>query len=249
MQDQTLQQMIREHETNMPSEIMDLIKSFDWKRQLRTVVNQNQLMIDIGADLEESVYLMILGVIDVGEVYERLMDVHELPEDKARKVIEEIEKLIFVPLQQKLMNIEDPVEKKEPPLTQFITTNPNVENKQSRDDILAEIEKEPQQIVVNKPIVPIEPVNPIALTDPLIEEAIITVDEPQPVGVAKPFRLNFSKDTETVKPQFDIQDVAEGVQIDSVTTGLAQPTVMQVPVQEAVPAKSYVADPYRESIE
>ncbi len=229
--------MIREYEANMPPEIMTLIKSFDWKKEMRAIVNQNQLMIDIGSDIEESVYLMILGVIQVADLYERLTDTHNMPEDKARKVIEEIEMTIFNPLHQKLMALEAVETKNDTSLTQTATRLEVPIVEPTRDDILAEIEKEPEAIVI--PITKSEPV--VASTTPAFVE--------DDARIAKPFSLSQSKEIEMEMPAIEMPKPIEGIQSNPVTVGLQQPTVMQAkPVSEA-PTKSYAADPYREPIE
>ncbi len=101
-EEKTLQQMTREFEVNMPQEILDVINAFDWKKELREIVRENNLMLDIGSDLEQSVYLMILGAVKVDAVYERLVETHEIPEDKAQKVLYEIESRIFNQLSERL---------------------------------------------------------------------------------------------------------------------------------------------------
>ncbi len=250
MQDeQTLQQSIREYETNMPPEIMDLIKSFDWKKELRTVVNQNQLMIDVGADLEQSVYLMLLGVVKVQDIYERLMDVHELPEDKAKKIIEEIEELIFKPMHQKLMDLEEKETRQSNSLASASLNNPtSVPDKEpSRDDILAEIEKEPIPVII-KPIMAPQPV-PIAPVVEVAKVETVEVDTENDIRIKRPFSISYSQEVSPSKPL--LEKPAEGVQQDPVSVGLGQATVVkaQEPQASQAPTKSYVADPYRESIE
>jgi hypothetical protein len=222
--EQTLEQMIKEYEANMPPEIMSLIKSFDWKKEMRTIVNQNQLMIDVGADLEQSIYLMILGAVDVEDVYERLMDIHEIPEDKAQKIIGEIETQIFNPLHKKLIEL-DSVDTKE--------TKESNETKDSRANILAEIEKEPA------------PVIPKLNFDALKQQITAPVVEDK--GITKPFTIASTKVVDVQEPMLATGKIVEGAQEDPVSAGLKNPTVTQAqPVQ--APEKPYVADPYRESI-
>jgi hypothetical protein len=235
MQEKTLEQMIREYEAQMPPEIMDLIKSFDWKREVRTIVNQNQLMLDVGTDLEQSVYLMLLGAVKVDDLYERLTDTHEMPDDKAKKIIEEAEAQIFKPLHQKLLALDAADEQKE------IESKPKgsvppmiVMGSQSRDAILAEIEKEPEPITINKPA-------------PLVETKPVDVPM-QNSGIVEPFSLSQTKEIKIEEPALAMGEVAQGVQAEPVSTGLTQPTVMRAPVEQP-PVKSYVADPYREPIE
>lgn len=260
--EQTLEQQIREYEANMPPEILNLIKSFDWKKELRMVVNQNQLMIDIGSDLEQSVYLMILGVLQAKDLFERLVEVHEMPADKAQKVIEEIEAQIFAPLHQKLVELDDeevavtppsaPVaasyaSSPVPPLATFVSVTPAPADKTTRDDILAEIEKEPEPLIkINKPV------EPVSVTQPVVDvfKPAISLDVENDIGIARPFSLPLAKEVEISEPIITVDSVAKGVQIDPIATGLGQPTSMQAqaPVISA-PTKSYVADPYREPIE
>ncbi len=173
-QDNITQQSIQEYEANMPPEILQIIKSFDWKKEVRTIVNQNQLMIDVGADLEETIYLMLLGIVHSEDLYNRLIDVHEIPEDKTRKIFGEIEAQIFEPMYKKISEIPDE-EKLD-------------ESKEiHRDEILREIEKEEKPLITfnfsqNK------------------EEAIQnTVEETKP-GVTKPFTVS-TNTTVQVEPQ------------------------------------------------
>lgn len=148
--EKTTQQLIREYEANMPPEIMEMIGKFDWKRELRTIVMQNQLPIDVGADLEQSVYLMLLGVATVEDVYEDLTEIHELSEDRTKKVLEEIEQRIFNVLHKKLIELEEKVPES---IVSQAQKDPVIEEKkqnvvlkdeepEDRDTILAEIEKE-----------------------------------------------------------------------------------------------------------
>lgn len=231
--EKTTQQLIREHELNMPPEIMALIKSFDWKREVRTIVSQNQLMIDVGADLEESIYLMLLGVVHVEELYERLTDTHQVPQDKAKKIIEEIELQIFNPMHKKLMELpsEEVVEKK--------AGTP-------RDTILAEIEKEPE-IFIN---LNMDSVNNESTPSP--------IKTPPHDGIVKPFSVTKSASpiekkeplVET-RPQIVTAPLSintgtvTGVQQDPIASALTQKTQTQAPIQTQKP---YAADPYREPI-
>ncbi len=129
--------MIREYEQAMPPDIMNTINQFDWKRELREIVRDNNLMLDVGSDLEESVYMMILGAVKVEDVYLRLIEVHEIADEKAQKVLREVEERIFNPLFEQLSKLpgdeDDGVE---------ITEDEPVvgSTKISRDSILAEIE-------------------------------------------------------------------------------------------------------------
>lgn len=220
--EQTLEQVIREYETMMPPEIMTIIKAFDWKKEVRTIVNQNQLMIDTGSDLEQSIYLMILGAVKVEDLYERLTDAHELPDDKARKIIQEIEVAIFDPLHKKLVDLDktNPVSNKAS----------SVEDHGDRDSILAEIEKEPE--IITKPA-------------PKFDPSKINQNQTQEVqdfGITKPFSINSTKVVDIKESELAAGPVAQGVQEDPVATALTQPTVVQAP-------KNYAADPYREPIE
>lgn len=236
----TLQQSIREHELNMPSEIINLIKSFDWKKEVRTIVNQNQLMIDVGGDLEESIYLVLLGVVTAEDLYKRLIESHEVPEDKAQKIIQEAESQIFSPMYKKLMELpsEDSVQNE--------TTTPTT----PRDAILAEIEKEPE-IFVNLNVASIKS-NKMS--------NIIETPSSQNVGIVKPFSMNLTPSVEekeiiqekkieidTLPPLFNMAAVT-GVQEDPVASLLTQPTQVQA-AAPTLGAKPYAADPYREPIE
>lgn len=235
MQEKSLEQMIREYEAQMPPEIMDLLKSFDWKREVRTIVNQNQLMLDVGVDLEQSVYLMLLGAVKVDDMYERLTEIHEMPDDKAKKIIEEAEAQIFKPLHQKLLALDAADEQKEREAKPKGSVPPMiVMDAPSRDVILAEIEKEPESVTIRKPVPQVEP---NAFDVPM-----------QNPGIIEPFSLSQTKEIKIEEPALAMGQVAQGVQAEPVNTGLTQPTAMHAPVEQP-PVKSYVADPYREPIE
>jgi len=226
--EKSLQQLIQEYEANMPPDIMNIIKAFDWKKEVRTIVNQNQLMIDVGADLEESIYLMILGAVQVEELYERLIETHEIPEDKTRKIIEEIEMQIFNPLHKKLIELDGVEDKK----TKIIEPA-------SRDYILAEIEKEPEPI---KPKITIQiPQAQATSVSSTITTGAQVVEDP---GVTKPFSISSHTTVDTKELELPTGKVAEGVQEDPIHAGLTQATATTQPVQK--PATS---DPYREPIE
>lgn len=139
----TLEQQIKEFESNMPPDIMKMIKEFDWKKELRMIVQQNQLMIDVGNDLEQATYLLILGVIKSDDMYERLSEVHEIEEDQAQKIMQDLEDRIFNPLYKKLVQLENT---NEPQKEGILTRAQKSEDPESRDDILAEIEREPHGI-------------------------------------------------------------------------------------------------------
>lgn len=225
MQDEkTLQQKIQEYEAQMPLEIMNLIKSFDWKKEIRTIVSQNQLMINTGGDLEESVYLMLLGVLEAPDLYLQLTEGYELPEDKARKILQEVEALIFNPLHKKLMELEA----KEPE-AQVIPTTP-------RDQILAEVEKEPEPLIkLNFAGSDIKPAEPVSRNQGIVEPFSISSVKKEPLPVeATPKVVS----TPSLNPVL-------GMQTNPVASGLTQSTATQA----TVAPKPYVADPYREPIE
>ena len=164
---------------------------------------------------------MILGVVKVEDIYQRLMDTHELPADKAQKIIEEIEAQIFIPLHKKLMDLDAEEEKKIQRSGQ----------ESSREDILAEIEKEPEPIIVHNPIpIKITPVEPVVINNP---------------GITKPFSIASTKEIDVQEPMLSTGTVASGVQADPISVGLTQPTVAQA----QKPVTKFAADPYRESIE
>lgn len=223
--EKTLQQLIQEYEASMPPDIMNIIKAFDWKKEVRTIVNQNQLMIDVGADLEQSIYLMILGAVQVGELYERLIETHEIPEDKTRKIIEEIEVQIFNPLHKKLIEI-DGVEDKKVSQAEPV----------SREDILAEIEKEPEPI---KPKITFQ--IPQAQSTPSVSKPPQHVEDP---GITKPFSISSHTTVDAKELELPTGKIAEGVQEDPIHAGLTQATATTQPVQ-----KPATLDPYREPIE
>lgn len=224
--EKTLQQLTQEYEAQMPPEIMSIIKAFDWKKEVRTIVNQNQLMIDIGSDIEESIYLMILGAIQVADFYERLVDIHELPEDKAQKILQEVEGLIFNPLHKKLMELE--------------TKEPEVEMQMApatpRDQILAEVEKEPEPLIkLNFAGSDIKPAEPVSRNQGIVEPFSISSVKKEPLPVeATPKVVS----TPPLNP-------VQGMQTNPVASGLTQSTATQA----TTAPKPYVADPYREPIE
>lgn len=266
--EKTLQQMIREYELNMPPEIMDMINKFDWKRELRTIAMQNQLMADVGTDLEESVYMMLLGVAKVADVYERLIDVHELSEDRTKKVLEEVENKIFNVLHKKLAELEDEDIKKDAAVTPAISVigSQKVEDQEDRDAILAEIEKDDVAEIVVKPILKpiietkVEEVkaNPVAM-QPLTIGVIAPKSEENKIniiqtpGVAKPFSLNSDKAVITEDIKVVMPEITKGIQADPIASGLNKATVMSAPVINNNPAPtpktSGAPDPYREPIE
>ncbi len=241
--EKTLQQMIKEHEANMPVEIMNLIRSFDWKKEVRTIVNQNQLMIDIGADLEESIYLLLLGVVNVSDLYERLIEKHQIPQDKVEKIIQEVETQIFNPMYKKMMEMPDVEETKTAPIIAHTPALPKTE----RDALLAEIEREPE-VFVNLNVASIQD------TQKIKEEKTPAIE----VENTKPFvpsaDMSLTVDTDklaapSIPKPLDIKAnivPAQGVQDNPVAAGLTTPTAT---TPSAPIAKSYVADPYREPIE
>ena len=141
MDEKTLKQMTREYEQEMPEEILKMINEFDWKRELRGIVRENNLMLDVGTDLEESVYLMLLGAVKVEDVYDRMIDTHELPDDRVQKVLHEIELKIFNPLAKKITGIEGYEDSPEDEKAGSVVLS-GAETEHSRDSILAEIEND-----------------------------------------------------------------------------------------------------------
>ncbi len=144
--EKTLKQMVREYEQQMPPEIMNIITSFDWKRELREIVHQEALMLDVGTALEESVYLLILGVIKVEDLYDDLVENHELTEEKAQKVLYEIEQHIFQQLNARLAKMDVGE-------TGSAYIKPKADDV-SRDDILAEIENDVPPPVLSNVVMP-----------------------------------------------------------------------------------------------
>ena len=138
--------MVREYEQQMPPEIMNIITSFDWKRELREIVHQEALMLDVGTALEESVYLLILGVIKVEDLYDDLVENHELTEEKAQKVLYEIEQHIFQQLNARLAKMDVGE-------TGSAYIKPKADDV-SRDDILAEIENDVPPPVLSNVVMP-----------------------------------------------------------------------------------------------
>lgn len=257
MQNQkNLQQMIREYELNMPPEIMDLIKSFDWRKEVRMIVNQNQLMLDIGADLEESVYLMILGVVQIEEVFERLIEVHNLPQDKVQKILTEVEKQVFEPMHHKLTDLEkddtstpaSSVSSSTPPAFSISSTPVATPTKEvtfdsiSRDEILGEIEKDAEPILP-KPTTPVVEITPASTPKPFEIPTAST-------GAREPFSFASQKSTPSGMPI--ITSIGEDTMQDPVGSALTKPIVAQTEVSESKPTppvKNYAVDPYREPIE
>lgn len=232
--EKTLQQSIQEYESNMPPEIIKLIQSFDWKREVRTIVNQNQLMIDVGSDLEESIYLMMLGVIDVEDLYNRLIDIHEIPEDKTKKIIEEIEQQIFNPLYKKITELDGESESVSSSSVSSITVP-------HRDEIIAEIEKEPEPLIKLN-------LNATPSTDDITNSKNETSSNPvQNDGIVKSFAIS-SKEPIMPPPPPPIEStkIVEGAIENPIKATLQNPTITINPEQKP---KGYVPDPYREPIE
>ncbi|MEN9921512.1 MAG: hypothetical protein RLZZ517_490 [Candidatus Parcubacteria bacterium] len=244
MQDtKTLEQKIREYEANMPAEIMDIIRTFDWKKEVRVIVSQNQLMIDIGGDLEQTIYLVLLGVVSAQDFYERLVDGYEIAEDKAQKILEETENQIFNPLYKKIMELDEKTESN-PVSTPSIPTSSVAAP--HRDEILAEIEKEPEPLIklnfspkkeesVVSPSSPAAPVNPAPVAN------VESVSNP---GVVKSFTLSPEKTVQVEAKQIEapVVEPVKTEEVKPVETALTKPTVASAP-------KNYSVDPYREPIE
>ena len=194
--EKTLQQMIREYEAQIPPDIMNIINSFDWKKEVRIIINQNQLLLDVGSDLEESVYLMILGIVDMEQVFKRMMEIHELPEDKVQKVLIEVEKQIFEPMYSELSKLQPSDEKtKEEP---FLTPEPEPESYVPSRPSPFSIGKTDTNSVEQKPS-PVENVSEqIDIDDPVSSTLNQpTVAEPQivqPQNQNKPKQNNYSID-------------------------------------------------------
>lgn len=234
-EDKTLQQQIREYEANMPPEIMSLINSFDWKKEVRTVVNQNQLMLDVGTDLEEGVYLMLLGALESRDLYDQLTEGYSLPDDKARKILEELENAIFSPLYKKLTEMD--ATKESSSKTNVTNSVPSV----PRDQILAEIEKEPEPLIkLNFNKTEQAPAQKVEFAD--------SADS----GIVKPFTISQTSTPtvapviEQIKPETSIVKPVTEAPKDPIATNLTTPTVAVNPAQTPKP---YSADPYREPIE
>jgi hypothetical protein len=247
MQDtKTMEQKIREYEANMPSEIMNIIKTFDWKKEVRVIVNQNQLMIDVGADLEQSIYLLLLGIIEVGDFYQRLVEGYEMPEDKAKKILEETDRQIFDPIYKKIMELD---EKSEAISSNLGTSTNSSVATSPRDEILAEIEKEPEPLIkLNFNTKKEESIQ--ALSNSVVPNAspvstmpISTQTNSNP-GVVKPFTISSEKSVQVEAKQIEapIVEPVKTEEVKPVETALVQPTVAQAP-------KNYPVDPYREPIE
>jgi hypothetical protein len=237
--DKTMEQSIREYEANMPPEIMDLIKSFDWKKEMRAIVSQNQLMIDVGADLEQSIYLMILGIIKTEDLYERLTDVHEIPSDKAQKIIEEVERQIFNPLYKKIMELDEKPESN-PVSAPSVLMSPVVAP--HRDEILAEIEKEPEPLI--KLNFSPKKEESVASATPVNLAPTTNVESISDSGVVKPFTLSPEKTVQVEAKQIEapVVELVKTEEVKPVETALTKPTVASAP-------KNYSVDPYREPIE
>ncbi len=232
--EKTLEQLTKEYEANMPPDIMNIIKAFDWKKEVRAIVNQNQLMIDVGADLEESIYLMILGVIEAEDLYERLMDVHEIPEDKAKKIIGEIEQQIFNPLYKKITEL-DTVSKSDP----LSSSNAGPTH---RDEILAEIEKEPDPIIKLNLNQSVE----VKKQDSQMQQSKSLSDSSSVNESIKPFTIASTQEVVSSNPPIESGKIIEGTVENPIKTTLQNQTITVNPEQKT---KGYVQDPYREPIE
>lgn len=253
--DTSMQKQIQEYEAQMPPEIMNVIKSFDWKKEVRMIVNQNQLLLDVGADLEQSVYLMILGIVEIGDVFERLMEVHELPEDKAQKILTEVERQIFGPMHKKLLevgpeeesNSSSPVSASTPASTSISQSKPMTATTHAlmREEALSEIEKEPEPVIKNIP-----PIIDLTASKNLSQKS----SAPQS-GPIEPFSLSFntSDDTkEVVLPgEINLAPITENSveEKNPVELNLTNSTVVETDKPSmSAPTKSYAVDPYREPI-
>jgi hypothetical protein len=261
--------MVREYEQQMPPEIMNMITSFDWKRELREIVHQEALMLDVGTDLEESVYLLILGVIKVEDLYEDLVENHELTEEKAQKVLYEIEGRIFQQLNARLAKMDDDDERtqKKGEATGTTVVSGAKPADVSRDDILAEIEKdEVPPSAMSNVVMPgtgtlapasMEPATKPATTSRLglSDDASAKTDAEKPAD-----RLGLRTDAPTGSPVLVTETVMQGtgtgaaqtvpaapavptgkpaIATDPIASGLSKPTVAAAPSQPTtVPAAS-----------
>ncbi len=255
--EKTIEQLIRQREVNMPPEIMALIQSFDWKKSLRMIVTQNQIMIDVATDLEESVYLMLLGVVSSEEVYERLIESHEFSKDKAKKVLEEIDGNIFTPLFKQLSSLDQD----EKPQSS-VTKAQQPQSLDSRDAILAEIEKEEPVVVAKTSPMPVQVPEPVItinkVAEPIMEhkqESPITINKPvvESPGVTKPFSLNADRPIVAENIKLPPVQISQGIQADPISAGLSKTTitvpVAEKPVEKAPVRSAGAPDPYREPIE
>ena len=255
--EKTLQQMIQEYEAQMPPDIMNIIKGFDWKKQVRMIVSQNQLLLDVGADLEESVYLMILGIADIEEVFDRMMTVHELPQDKVQKILLEVEKQIFEPMHSQLAKLE-PSEDKAKPLSSPV---PPVDTASSQSSALEPKKQDNPHVIpqAHSASTPNSstPVNS-ALSTPISNSV------PKSSGIREPFSIKNDIDTgskdmnvnnpvqdDDIKIDVDSMDTLDPIAMNLKQTTMSQPENVSVPQkQEQSPAeKKYAVDPYREPIE
>jgi hypothetical protein len=160
----------------------------------------------------------------VADFYERLVDIHELPEDKAQKILQEVEGLIFNPLHKKLMELET----KEPEV-QMTPTTP-------RDQILAEVEKEPEPLIkLNFAGSDIKPAEPVSMGQGIVQPFSISSVKKEPLPVEPTPKV---VSTPPLNP-------VQGMQTNPVASGLTQSTATGA----APTPKPYVADPYREPIE
>lgn len=231
--EKTLQQMIQEYEAQMPPEIMNIIKGFDWKKQVRMIVNQNQLLLDVGADLEESVYLMILGIADIEEVFERMMTVHELPQDKVQKILLEVEKQIFEPMHSQLTKLE-------PSKTETSSSAPAPVSAQSQV---------PEPKEESAPVIP----QMSASNTQTPPSTPISNSIPQSSGIREPFSMNANtEEDDDVKIDVDAMDTLDPVAMNLNQATVSEPEPIPAPEkkEENSPVeKKYAVDPYREPIE
>lgn len=205
----------------LPKEVRDALASDELSTKIRTVGNNHHLHIDQIGTLEDEVILAIMGISEISELPDQLMEQLSVSKTDADAIVNDINNSVFVPIQNSMKQVGE----KSVVMPSSIAKTPATPA--PTPAALA-----PTDMQINAP----------EAHDAIAAPVVSTVSAPipKPAAPAPEIDVMFNE------PTISIPKKAEGP-----ATATATPAVPNITakVEPPKPAPIYKADPYREPIE
>lgn len=229
----TIQNIALERFDSLPRSIQTAIVHSNWTEKAREICKKNKLSFDVGSVLENSILMVMVGVLNSDEI---LMELKEegVSDEVAREVVSEIDAQIFAPIKNELVEVfnqfegENIGQTEEDNSLDVLTGETHSDtSEQDRDKILQEIEDMDASVNINSEIVANTPeINAEKLTE-------ATTDKPTEVvtpAIGK-----------TVESKLDTKTIEQAPEGNPLEKKLSENVVVE--------PKIVKIDPYREQIE
>ena len=165
--------------SNLPEIIQSKISDEEWKLVIKDIIKENNLLLDVGSDLETEVFLIMLGVETQANLESNLSRIG-IPKETIGKIELALDQRIFAPIKRALEEEMNNPQPQKP-----------VAPEETRDDILKQIE-DPEEIALPKitprpmvaptpSVAPTESTEPVAPVAPTVSSAPKTDPYREPI--------------------------------------------------------------------